>query len=366
MSEPEHATCQAAVFLGAGNELKIREFAIPTPEQGEVLVRIELTTLCGSDLHTVMGRRSEPTPSILGHEALGRIEQLGGDGLRDLRGNLLEVGDRITWGVAASCGACDRCQSGLSQKCRALFKYGHAEAAGSKALSGGLAELLLLRRGSKTLKLNSTLPLQVACPANCATATVAACFRQVDAVASKHVLIYGAGMLGLTAAAMASDKGAAQIVIVDTAPQRLHRATRFGATHALEWSPDAQPLKELLHQSGCATEFDVQLELSGSADACQTALQLAAIGGTIVFAGSVMPSPDLHFSPEHIVRNWLTIRGVHNYAPQDLDSGIEFLERTHMKFPFNELVERSFALADINTAMRWAIESHPIRMAIHP
>lgn len=362
----EKATCQAAVFLGAELDLAIHEFPIPTPEPGEVLVRIELATICGSDLHTVAGRRKEPTPSILGHEALGRIEQLGSDGLHDLRGNTLQIGDRITWGVAASCGTCDRCQTGLTQKCRALFKYGHAEATGPKALSGGLSERILLQCGSKILKLNSDLPLQVACPANCATATVAACFRQAGEVANKSVLIFGAGMLGLTAAAMASDRGAAQIVVVDTASARLNRAARFGATQAIEWSPSSQTLKQRLLDSRCTTEFDVQLELSGATSACHNALQLAAIGGTIILAGSVMPSPDLPVSPEQIVRSWLTIRGVHNYAPQDLVQGIDFLERTHPQFPFSELVERTFPLEDINRAMRWAMNNRPIRVAIQP
>lgn len=344
----------------------LRDFAIPVPSAGEVLVRIELASICGSDLHTFMGRRSEPTPTILGHEAVGRIEQLGSDGLKDLHGNALEIGDRITWGVAASCGTCDRCRSGLPQKCRKLFKYGHAEATGPKALSGGLSEFLLLHHGSKILKLSSELPLEVACPANCATATVAACFRQAGEVANKSVLIFGAGMLGLTAAAMASDRGATQIAVVDTTSARLNRATRFGATHTIEWSPSSHSLNQLLLDSRCTTEFDVQLELSGASDACQNALQLAAVGGTIILAGSVMPSPDWPVSPEQIVRNCLTIRGVHNYAAQDLVSGIDFLERTHTQFPFHELVERTFALEDINSALRWAMDNRPIRVAIQP
>src|SRR5262249_43661003 len=97
-------TALAMLFDGPGRPLRPAVVPVPRPEEGEVLVRVEMCTLCGSDLHTFSGRRSEPCPTVLGHEVLGRVEALpegaaGG----------LSVGERVVWSVAAGCGACFFC-----------------------------------------------------------------------------------------------------------------------------------------------------------------------------------------------------------------------------------------------------------------
>ncbi len=139
-------TCRAAVFVGPKLPLEIRTLPIPSTESEEALVAIECATICGSDLHTMNGIRQECCPSILGHEAVGYVVEVGSPPLLDVHGIALEVGDRVTWSTIVSCGACDRCLRGLPQKCRSLSKYGHDLAEGRRALCGGLAEYLLLRR----------------------------------------------------------------------------------------------------------------------------------------------------------------------------------------------------------------------------
>src|SRR5262245_26607630 len=90
------STCQAAVFVGSGRPLEIRTFPLPTAGAGEALVRVECCTICGSDLHTVSGARTEATPSILGHEIVGIVESIGDPPPCDLVGSPLLKGDRIT------------------------------------------------------------------------------------------------------------------------------------------------------------------------------------------------------------------------------------------------------------------------------
>ncbi|HVV99707.1 MAG TPA: alcohol dehydrogenase catalytic domain-containing protein, partial [Planctomycetaceae bacterium] len=68
---------RAAVFVGQGKPLELRELPVPAPAAYEALVRIECCTICGSDLHTVSGKRTEATPTILGHEAVGTVCELG-------------------------------------------------------------------------------------------------------------------------------------------------------------------------------------------------------------------------------------------------------------------------------------------------
>ncbi len=366
MSSQVTDVCRAAVFHGAEQGLKHQEFQLPEPGPCEALVRIECCTLCGSDLHTISGKRREPTPSILGHEIVGVIEQVGDPPPADYHARDVQVGDRITWSVSVSCFECDRCRQGLPQKCRKLFKYGHSLAEDRYALSGGMAEFILLRSGTSIVQLDDSLPASVAAPANCATATVTACFRA--ALDSKHesVLILGAGMLGLTAAAFATEHAAQQILLVDPDSRRLELGRRFGATHTLQWKTSTADLRQQLTNQGLPNRFDKVFEFSGNSSAVEAAFSLADIGGCVVLAGTVLPTSPVAIDPQQVVRNCLNIHGVHNYAPQDLRTGVEFLQGNYSKYPFEQLIEHAFRLDEIAAAVDCALKNRPIRVAIIP
>ncbi|MBO0798658.1 MAG: alcohol dehydrogenase catalytic domain-containing protein, partial [Blastocatellia bacterium] len=221
----------AAVFIEAGQPLEIQRFDIPALEAGETLVQITHSTICGSDLHTYEGRRSAPAPSILGHEIIGVIESLGdGAPLQDQNGLPLAPGDRVTWAIASSCGRCFFCMHQLPQKCEEMVKYGHERLQAGREWRGGLAEYCVLVPGAAIFRIPYPLSDETACPANCATATVAAAVRVAGAVKGLAVLIQGAGMLGVTACAMARFMGAAEVICCDINPVRLLKAEEFGAT----------------------------------------------------------------------------------------------------------------------------------------
>ncbi len=363
---PASGTCRAAVFSGTGIPLELREFPLPVAAAGEAVVKIDCCTLCGSDLHTIRGTRTEPTPSILGHEVLGHVVSLGEPPLQDIAGQDLQVGDRVTWSPAVSCGTCDRCDRGLPQKCRKLHKYGHAVAEGEHALSGGLAEYIVLQRGSAVAKLGDSIADDVACPVNCATATVAAAFRTAGDVAGRRVLIMGAGLLGLTGAAFAATQSAAHITVCDPEVARLELAKKFGASSVVRWHDDPAVLQRQFAEASGSDRFDLVLELSGAASAVECCLRTGDIGAQIVLVGSVMDSADVALNPTHVVRNWLSIHGVHNYAPEDLLTAVTFLEQHHAAFPFADIVARSFPLAEINEAIDFALRERPIRVAVKP
>jgi threonine 3-dehydrogenase len=358
--------CLAAVFQSAQLPMELRQFELSELGEHEAWVRIECCTLCGSDLHTINGARREKCPSILGHEVIGHILALGTPPLHDMNGKALQIGDRVTWSVSVSCGACDRCQTGWPQKCRTLGKYGHELATGRAALSGGLAEYILLRSGSTVARIDPAISRHTICPANCATATVAAALRRSGTIANKRVLILGAGMLGLTAAAMASTSSAAAVIMVDPVVQRLDRASHFGASATVQWISDLEKLRGSLTDACGYETFDVILELSGSAASVRAAYELADIGANVVLVGTVMPSPTVSFDPERVVRRCISIHGVHNYSPTDLLVAIEFLTNFATDFPFAELIEREFSLSDVNEAIQYAVEHRPFRIAVCP
>jgi alcohol dehydrogenase len=353
----------AAVFSGHGHPFDLRQFPVPAPGRGEVLVDITCSTICGSDLHTWHGRRQEPVPCVLGHEIVGRIVAFGPAAPRtDLRGDPLFEGDRITWTLAASCGECFFCQRGLPQKCEHLFKYGHSSIAPGREFSGGFAECCLLTAGTGIVKLPDHLTDALAAPANCAVATVAAAFRLAGPVEGATVAIFGCGVLGLTAAAMARQLGAAEVVACDLDPARAELAGDFGAGTFSE-PGDLQPrLRELTRGRGA----DVTLEFSGSSAAVGDAFAATRTGGVSVVAGTITPGGAVTLDPNDLVRRMLTIRGLHNYAPADLVAAVEFLARSGDRYPFTSLAGGAFALDDIEHAFESATVRAGRRVSITP
>ncbi len=358
----------AAVFTAAGQPLTMRRFPLPhLGQQGEVLVRVKCCTICASDLHTYQGRRSVPTPSVLGHEILGTIDEFGpGEPPVAHDGQPLRVGDRITWSIAASCGDCFPCAKGLPQKCDHLFKYGHEEMTEAHPLSGGLSEYCHLATGTAILRIPDSLSDAVVCPANCATATVAAVFRAAGGCEDETVLIQGTGMLGLTACAMARWRGAREVIACDVDERRLARASSFGATRSAPVAGDGKTLAEVVEKATGGRGVDLALELSGSTDALESGLELLGVGGRYVWVGSVFPSRPLSVRADTIVRRQITIRGIHNYTPRDIQDAIEFLRLNSPVFPFDELVPEKFSLSEADVAFRHAIEKRAFRVGVVP
>lgn len=354
-------TARAAVFAGAGRPLEFREFELPALAGAEVLVRVLGCTLCGSDVHTFEGRRQAPVPTILGHEIIGQIEEFGPVVQRqDATGAQLQVGDRVTWAIVASCGDCFYCLRDLPQKCERMVKYGHEPLHPGRELTGGLAEFCVLAPGTAIIRLPDTLPLDVACPASCATATVTAALDAAGDVEGRSVLIAGAGMLGLTACAMSRSRGAAEVLCVDINPLRLAQSESFGATRRN--SPDELNVAVPAATGGYGV--DVVLELSGSPAAFESSFPHVQTGGTLVLVGAVFPSKPVALAMEQVVRRQLTLRGVHNYAPRHLQAAVNFLTEQH-RYPFDQLVSRWLPLSDAEEAFALAANPESLRIGIN-
>lgn len=353
---------RALLFHGPGQALECVEHETPTPHGREILVRVTCCTLCASDLHTHAGRRAGPTPTVLGHEIVGRIEAFGPDAPHeDARGIALTIGERVSWSVAASCGSCFYCDDGLPQKCVTLFKYGHEEAQGERCFVGGLADHVLLLPGTACYRVPDELSDTEAAPANCAIATAAAVLRG-NRLEGRTVLVFGAGALGLTACAMARSAGATAVIVSEPEPTRRERALAFGATHA--FAPDELPTA--LGGVTAGRGADLALELAGTKATVEAGLKRTRIGGTLVLAGTVLPTPAVALDPEAAVRRLLTLRGVHNYVPADLATALDFLAGPGRRFPFAELVARSYRLAEVEQAFAHA-HAHPgVRVAVVP
>lgn len=358
---------RAAVFNSPGESIVLRSFQRPILADDEVLVRVICCTLCGSDLHTYQGKRRAPTPSILGHEVLGEIVAFGpAHSRRDWRGTALEIGDRVSWCVAASCCACYFCQHELPQKCERLFKYGHESCCGNHALSGGLAEMCHLASGTAIVRVPPNIPDAVASTANCAIATVAAAIRAAGGCSGRTVLVQGCGLLGLTATALASVAGVANIIVTDVDADRLATARQFGATHTFDVQRQSHELREQVDQLTSGRGVDVAFEMSGAADAMPTGLSLLRTGGRYILVGAVKPIGTIPLDVEQVVRRMWRIEGVHNFAPDDLATAIDFLAAHHDHFPFAVQVAGEFTLDEVDVAFQHMIATKAIRVALRP
>jgi putative phosphonate catabolism associated alcohol dehydrogenase len=359
------STSRVAVFRQPGRPFEFDLVEIPPLGPGEILVRNEYTTLCRSDLYTFLGKRAEKSPTILGHEIVGRIAAFGPDVPRqDLRGATLDIGHRVTWAIYASNPDSRLARLGIPQKGKDLFKYGHERVAADCHLHGGLSEYCLLRRHTPIVRIEAPIPLPVVALVNCAVATVAGALRLAGDLSGRGVLVSGAGMLGLVACAMARVAGARRVVAVDVDPERLQTALRFGADAIWQAALGFQSLRDFLDQNDPDEPVTIALDFSGVPDAIEVALGALGIGGTMVLVGSTFPQRALQIDAERLVRHLHTVRGLHNYNERDLIAAVEFVERHHQRFPFETLVCDQFALPQVNEAFAHAVASGAHRVGV--
>jgi alcohol dehydrogenase len=359
-------TCKIAVFTSAEEPIHLEEVPVPELKPGEVLVRNEYTTLCRSDLNIFSGKRKEKTPTILGHEVVGRIAALSPNSPKmDLRGRFLRVGDRITWATYASEPESELAESGIPQRGTELFKYGYEKIAPHSSLHGGLGEYMLLRTNTPIVKVEESVPAPLVAIINCVVATVAGAIHIAGKIRDRNIVISGAGMLGAIACAMARTDGAARIIAIDSDEGRRRKALEFGADIVLPASADGAALREQMVMA-CKEDIHIHkvLEFSGVAEAMESTLALLGEGGTAVWVGATFPQRKLQLDAGLIVRNLYTIKGIHHYGKDDFLKAIHFMEQHHQDFPFLDMIHDQFTLEEVNEAFDYAIEHNPFRVGI--
>ena len=356
-----------ALFHGHNQPFEICEQPIASPNANSALVQISLATICGSDIHTILGRRSAPTPCVLGHEIVGVVA--APTDMRDAYGNPLREGDRVTWSMVASCGECRYCDArNLPQKCDQLFKYGHGPSEGDYCLSGGFAEYIYLQPGTAIYPVPDSVTDAEAVPLNCAFATVLNGLEVIGIAGQdvpQSVVVQGAGMLGTYAACYLREGGCEIVAVIDRVPERHQIAERFGATHTFNLSEmDADQIGEALLELTHGRGAELAVEASGAPAAFTNSINWLGIGGRCLTLGFVYPNADVTIDAHQVVTKCLTIRGNHNYHPAALGTAIQFVEEKRERYPFGELIGATYPLKEIDAAFAQAMRGDYIRVAI--
>lgn len=360
---PSFPPGKAAIFNGHGKPFEFITRPVPFIKPGEILVKTRYTTLCGSDIHTYCGRRMEPPHVVLGHEIVGDILWIDpAHSGKDFRGQPIAVGDRITWSIFSVPADITPPRPDMPQKSSSLFKYGHVLADGEDVFNGGLADYCILRANTALISIAESIPLKVAATISCAHSTVMGALRVAGDMAGKKVLVFGAGLLGLSCLAMCKEAGAVQTGIVDPDPGRLHWGKKFGATEAFTFPEVAAPTTGTTPLPW--PEADIVFDMTGNPQAMKMGVDSLTIGGCAVWIGAVYPAPPVQVDAQMIVRKLLQIRGLHNYNYQDFVNATSFIENNYRKYPFESLVEKEYPLDDIEAAFTFAGDSKPVRVGI--
>ena len=350
------ATARAAVFFGPGKPFEIREVPIPEVDANGVLIRVTAANICGSDLHFWRGDAPLRLPEdgwIFGHEMTGRVAKLGARVKTDSLGRPLREGDRVAYAYFYPCGRCYACLAKEPAACpnkigRPLgpsqFPHFH----------GAFAEYYYLGPGGAIFTVPDELPDEVVSPVNCALAQVMFGLHQAGLRFGQTVVIQGAGGLGVQAAAVAKEMGAATVIVIDRLPPRLELARAFGADHTIDLGalPDRKERVALVRKLTGGAGAHVACDFVGFPAVIPEGLEMLRYGGTYLEIGTISRGAKVEIEPSLLVWGSKRIVGVVQYDPWVLPQALDFLVRTRGRYPFDRLVSHKFPLEKIDEAFR--------------
>lgn len=270
---------------------------VPDPTVGvnDVLIKVDRTGICGTDVHIFQwdrwAQKTIPVPMVVGHEFVGEVVEVGSNVLDFHPGEVVSGEGHVV------CGRCRNCLAGRRHLCAATEGIGVNR-------PGAFAEYI-------------SLPMtNVWHHADNIDRDVASIFDPFGnavhtalsfPVLGEDVLITGAGPIGLMAAAVVRHAGARHVVVTDVNPWRLNLAEKLGVTRAVDVR--TQKLQDVQQQLGMSEGFDVGLEMSGNPSAFRDMLVNMCHGGKIAMLG--IPSEDMAIDWNTVVFNMLTIKGIY-------------------------------------------------------
>ncbi|HCF93861.1 MAG TPA: L-threonine 3-dehydrogenase [Verrucomicrobia bacterium] len=303
---------------------------VPEPNIGvnDVLIKVDRTGICGTDLHIYVwdewAQKTIPVPMVVGHEFVGEIIEVGSNVTDFFPGDIVSGEGHVV------CGRCRNCLAGRRHLCP------HTKGIGVNR-PGAFAEYLALPM-TNVWHHAPGIDLDVASifdPFGNAVHTAL-----TFPVLGEDVLITGAGPIGAMAAAVARHAGARYVVVTDVNPYRLELASRMGATRTIDVRKDS--IEQVQEDLGMQEGFDVGLEMSGNPNAFRSMLSNMCHGGKIAMLG--IPSEQIQIDWNTVVFNMLTIKGIYGREMYEtwykmtvmLQSGLDITPVITHRMPFTE------------------------------
>ena len=308
---------------------------IPQPTIGinDVLIRVQKTGICGTDVHIYQwdewAQKTIPVPMAIGHEFVGEIVEVGSNV------NDFHPGDIVSGEGHVTCGRCRNCLAGRRHLCA------HTKGLGVDR-PGAFAEYVALPM-SNIWRHNPGIDKDVAAifdPFGNAVHTALS-----FPVTGEDVLITGAGPIGIMAIPVVKHAGARHVVITDMNPYRLDLARKMGATLAV--NPNETPLAEIQKQLHMSEGFDVGLEMSGNPIALRDMIANMSHGGKIAILG--IPAKPSEMDWRQVIFNMITIKGIYGREMYEtwykmsvmLESGVDIAPVITHRFDHTEF-EKGF------------------------
>ncbi len=304
-----------AAVLHAPRDLRLEHVPTPEPGPGEVVLDIEATTLCGTDLRLISGAKTSGVRPgvVLGHEIAGRVAALG-EGVSGVR-----VGDQATVSIVVSCHRCHACLNDREHLCENLRLIGYG-------IDGGFAERMLVPADAVASGNLVVTPHEI--PATTlALAEPLSCVlngaRQVRVQPGETVVVLGAGPIGLLHAQLARVAGAGQVIVTNRSAHRRELALRLGATRALD--PATEDVRAAVVEATGGRGADVVIVAVGAAELAGQALALAGIGGRVSYFAGFPKGSTAEVDANLIHYNELIVTGGSNARRADVVRAVDLL-----------------------------------------
>src|SRR2546423_262426 len=239
-------TGRAVLAHGPQRPMEIVDLPVPDPAPGCIVVRVTRANVCGSDLHIWRGdgrlsRMVSDEGFIPGHEMTGVVHALGPGVTHDWAGQPLKEGDRVVYQYFAPCGRCRACLRDMTEACPLSFAVMRGRPADHPHFRGAYADYYYVTERQAVFRVPDRLTDTMIAGVNCALAQVVHGLERVDVRFGDVVVIQGAGGLGIYATAVARDRGAHQIIVIDGLDDRLELARAMGADEVIDFREHGTP-----------------------------------------------------------------------------------------------------------------------------
>ena len=342
---------KASIVREFGGGFELADVDIATPVGREVLVEVRASGLCHSDELAATHPLGYEPPMVFGHEVAGVVTAVGPDVTQ------VSIGDHVVGCLVQYCGTCRRCIEGEQTLCLnpaytertaeqppRLSENGAPVAQGMGL--GGFAQQILVHEHQLAV-VPDEIPWPQAALLGCGVVTGAgAVLNTANVQASDAVVVIGTGGVGLNALNGAVTAGAATIIAIDIADEKLERARSFGATHVIN-STRQDPVEAVMQITGFGA--DAVFDFVGLGPVTQQALQMVAPGGGLYLIGILDPTTTLSLSPVELLSTKRHIEGVY-MGSTTAKRDIPLYARLYLegRFELDALVSKEISLGEVN------------------